>query len=123
MERWEQGYAPAEELEYVGIRYATEVYDMSGELVCDCERAEDAALIVRLHTHQATLVDALRQIAQWTTEAYPAEAFPDQDLAAARSLLAAAGIDLSAIHGQWARHLIGGIGAIAQQALEEERGR
>ena len=59
---WEQGYAPADELPYVGIRYATEVYDMRGELVCDCERAEDAAMIVCLHNNEHLLLDEIARL-------------------------------------------------------------
>jgi hypothetical protein len=64
------------------------------------------------------LRDALHEIAQWALDAYPVEMFPDQDLDRTRQVLDAAGISLSALYGQWAQHLIGGIGGIARGALE-----
>ena len=55
-DRWLQGYALTSELEHVGIRYATEVYDGRDRLICECERPEDAALIVRLRAVLVELV-------------------------------------------------------------------
>lgn len=68
---------------------------------------------------------ALKRISDWATEAYPPESFPDQDLERANEVLAAAGISISAMHGQWARHLIGGIGRIAKDVIRacEPEGR
>ena len=60
---WEQGYAPADELQYVGIRYATEVYDSCGCLVCDCdEQPDDAAQIVREHNTYPSLIAQVERL-------------------------------------------------------------
>lgn len=61
------------------------------------------------------LTDRLDRIRNWC-DAYPIEVFPDQDLEKANSVLAEAGISMSAMHGQWARHIMDGIAAIAGKA-------
>ena len=64
------------------------------------------------------LTEALQKIADWALRAYPVEMFADQDLGKARIILETHGIDYSAMHGQWARHLLGGIGEIAKEAIK-----
>lgn len=62
------------------------------------------------------LRDALLRIEQWAG-AYPAEVFPEQDLAAIDALLRANGYSMSAMHAQWARRILDNIGEIAREAL------
>jgi hypothetical protein len=56
--------------------------------------------------------DALRRISEWAG-AYPNDVFPDVDLKKARAALSEAGIEIGALHATWARHIMQGIGAIA----------
>lgn len=56
--------------------------------------------------------DALRRISEWAG-AYPADVFPEVDLKKARAALADAGIEIGSLHATWARHIMQGIGAIA----------
>jgi hypothetical protein len=105
--------SPYSEEHCKATRIWTRYAGLTGQLA-DSERAKEAA--------EAKLADyreALQRISGWANEAYPAEAFPDQDLRLANEVLAAHGISMSAMHGQWARRLIGGIGEIAKQALAQ----
>lgn len=60
--------------------------------------------------------EALEKILDWAN-AYPADVFPDQDLKKADAVLRAAGISMSAMHGNWGRHITDGIKSIAEGAL------
>lgn len=71
-------------------------------------------------TREERLESALQRIAAWANEAYPVDVFVPQDLKMAGKVLADHGISMSAIHGQWAPHLIGGIGEIARDALNPD---
>lgn len=62
------------------------------------------------------LRDALHQIKQWA-DAYPVEVFNEPDFAKANTALKAAGISMDAMHGTWARHLLGSVSKIATEAL------
>lgn len=65
------------------------------------------------------LVDALMQISQWC-EAYPEDVFTPMDAdkkARAHAALVAADIEPAVLYASWARHLLGGIGKIARDAL------
>ena len=62
--------------------------------------------------------DALRSILAWA-EAYPLAAFPEPDLHKARVALENAGIDMGALHGTWARHLLDGMARYARKGLGE----
>ena len=67
------------------------------------------------------LEDALTKIDQWC-KAYPAEVFrpvSKEKMKEANEALKAIGVDMGAMHAEWARHLIGGIGKIADAALKE----
>ena len=84
---------------------------MSGRILALVERIED-------------LEDALHRIEIWC-DAYPEDMFTPLDpdrIAMAASLLGAHGIDIGRLHAQWARHLLEGIGEIAQTALEPAEG-
>jgi hypothetical protein len=64
---------------------------------------------------------ALEEIRTWC-EAYPTPIFTpltDDDLRVASDGLKTLGIDIGALHAQWARHLLDGIGKIAREALDE----
>jgi hypothetical protein len=63
--------------------------------------------------------DALQSIAAWCS-AYPDDVFPDQDMKKAREVLEANGISIGAMHGQWARHIVKGIGEIASAAIRQQ---
>ncbi len=58
--------------------------------------------------------EALQRIADWA-DAYPLEQFPEQDLKKADQILKQHGISMSAMHGQWARNIVEGIGKIARE--------
>ena len=60
---------------------------------------------------------ALRKIRQWAL-AYPEESFPKPDMEKARKVLSDAGIDIGALHGEWARHIMKGILEITEQGLK-----
>jgi hypothetical protein len=60
--------------------------------------------------------EALNLVLGWS-EAYPVDVFPQQDLTLAEKVLKKAGISMSAMHGNWARHLIENLGKIADAAL------
>ena len=59
--------------------------------------------------------DALRRVSEWAA-AYPADVFPEVDLEKAQATLAAAGINYSALHGTWARHIMTGVAGIVDPA-------
>lgn len=59
--------------------------------------------------------DALRRVSEWAA-AYPADVFPEVDLEKAKAALEAAGIDYSALHGTWARHIMNGVAGIVDPA-------
>jgi len=66
------------------------------------------------------LEDALTQILQWCM-AYPHTMFrpvTDEQLTSAAVVLRGVGIDIGALHAEWARHLLDGIGKIAKEGLE-----
>jgi len=62
------------------------------------------------------LEQALHKISQWS-KAYPLEVFPEPDLVKARALLEAGGITLDSISAHCMRHVIEGVGKIADSAL------
>lgn len=67
------------------------------------------------------LEQALTEILQWSM-AYPMTVFlnlPEDKLEDARQALKSVDIDMGALHAQWARHLVSGIGKIAKEALED----
>ena len=69
------------------------------------------------------LVEALWQIDQWC-KAYPETIFrpiSKEKLAEANDALKAIGVDMGAMHAQWARHLLTGIGGIAEAALAKAK--
>lgn len=66
------------------------------------------------------LQGTIARIRAWC-EAYPIDMFPDQDLKKADEVLKAAGISMSAMHGQWARHIMQGVARIVGAAPEPER--
>jgi len=68
------------------------------------------------------LREALWKIAQWA-RAYPVSMFSEPDLRRAAELLKAGGITLDAVSGTVARHVVEGIGKIANEALEERHER
>ena len=62
------------------------------------------------------LRDRLARIARWC-DAYPEDIFipvSSDDMTRADKLLADAGISMSAMHAQWARHIVKGIAKIAK---------
>ena len=73
------------------------------------------ALLGKAHT-------ALEEIAHWC-EAYPTQVFrplSQSDINRAGAVLEKAGLSISRLHAQWARHLLDGIGRIAHQALDDQ---
>jgi hypothetical protein len=79
-----------------------------------CARAEKA------EAEAARLREALADIEAWTA-AYPTDVFPPVDLAAIRAQIGD-GV-FSRLHGEWARHLLSGIGKKARAALAQEEPR
>jgi hypothetical protein len=71
-----------------------------------------------LEDENANLREALLKIAQWA-KAYPLEVFPEPDWDKARDLLAAGGMTLDRISASNMRHVVEGVGKIAQGALDE----
>ena len=68
------------------------------------------------------LEEALEAVRNWCN-AYPDLIFTpisDDKLLLAGNVLAAKGIDVGALHAQWARHLLSGIKAIVETALQEK---
>jgi hypothetical protein len=66
------------------------------------------------------LKEALLRIQQWA-KAYPVTMFTplsDEDLKNVQRALEAEGIDMGALHGAWARHILNGIGDIIDEALK-----
>jgi hypothetical protein len=73
-----------------------------------------------MHERIHSLEGALREIKQWC-EAYPAPVFipfTEEQIRHTGVLLKEYGIDIGALHGQWARRLLDGIGGIARKALD-----
>lgn len=81
------------------------------------ETAESALTVAVARSEQQQ--DTLTKILQWC-DAYPASVFTDQDLGRANAVLAEAGISMTAMHGQWGRQIMAGIGEIARAALTRE---
>ena len=72
--------------------------------------------------HIEKLEEALQRIQQWA-QAYPVKAFPPvsiEDLRHAQFACKAIGIELAAIHGEWARHILKGIEEITNRALADQ---
>jgi len=66
--------------------------------------------------------EALLRIQQWA-KAYPLRSFPPvsiEDLRHAQFACKALGIDLAAIHGEWARHILKGIEEITNRGLADQ---
>ena len=64
---------------------------------------------------------ALTEIRQWC-EAYPTTVFTPlsrEQLGEAAIVLGEINIDIGALHAEWARHLLDGIGKIAREALDD----
>lgn len=105
----------------LGVSWAYSNY--GGDELKDCRdqltEAAKAALAVMQDSAEwqaiEGLTDRLDRIRAWC-DAYPIEVFPDQDLEKANTVLAEAGISMSAMHGQWARHIMSGIASIAGKA-------
>lgn len=79
--------------------------------------------IVDLAERIEDLEDALVRIEGWC-KAYPVDFFSpltSSQIEVAASLLKAHGIDIGALHAQWARHLLEGIGEMAHTALEQKQ--
>lgn len=87
-------------------------------------RAHARAAIAAIQAHEPEQLEDLQstiaRIRAWC-EAYPINMFPDQDLKKADEVLKAAGISMSAMHGQWARHIMQGVARIVGAAPEPER--
>lgn len=67
------------------------------------------------------LLEALQSIRQWC-EAYPITVFTPlskEQLGEAAIVLGEHNIAIDALHAEWARHLLDGIGKIAREALDE----
>lgn len=67
------------------------------------------------------LREALWKIAQWA-KAYPLTVFPEPDWDRARELLEAGGMTLDRISASNMRHVVEGVGRIAQGALDDADG-
>lgn len=61
------------------------------------------------------LEQALRKIVQWS-KAYPLTVFPEPDFKRAAELLEAGGMTLDAISASNMRHVVEGVGKIAEEA-------
>ena len=64
--------------------------------------------------------DALLRIQQWA-KAYPTKMFTPlsiEDLRHCQFALKAIGIDMGAMHAEWARHILKGIAEITEEALD-----
>lgn len=71
------------------------------------------------------LEKALLRIKQWA-DAYPVRVFRPltiEDLRHANFALKAIGIDMGALHAEWARHILNGISKICSEAMEEKHER
>ncbi|MEY9235457.1 chromosomal replication initiation ATPase DnaA [Bradyrhizobium japonicum] len=86
---------------------------------CELQNRVDHAVSVakRLEDRVEELNGALGKIAQWA-KAYPLDVFPEPDLVKAHALLEAGGITLDSISTHCMRHVIEGVGQIADRALE-----
>lgn len=73
--------------------------------------------LTRLERENDAFREALWQIAQWA-KAYPLKVFPEPDFKKAAELLTAGGITLDAISASNMRHVVEGVGRIAQSALD-----
>lgn len=62
------------------------------------------------------LEEALHKIVQWS-KAYPLTVFPEPDFKKAAKLLEAGGMTLDAISASNMRHVVEGVGKIAEEAL------
>lgn len=92
-----------------------------------CFAKAEAALAAQEYLLQDRLDDAtdrLQRIVQWC-DAYPVDIFtPNREDAneLAAKILAPHGISLSAMHAEWARHILGGIRKIADLARSDADG-
>lgn len=59
---------------------------------------------------------SLLRIRDWA-HAYPAEVFPEPDLARARELLGDA--EMAKLHAAWGRHILAGVGRIVNEGLSD----
>ena len=76
--------------------------------------------LVDLRKRVEGLESALEEIAQWA-DAYPLAIFPEPDFEKAQELLKAGGMTLDAISASNMRHVVEGVGKIADEALAEEK--
>lgn len=76
---------------------------------------ENVKYQIRLHYADA-LAEAMQEIKQWA-EAYPKDVFPAPNLKLADRILKDAGISMTGMNGTFARHLMKGVGKIADAAL------
>lgn len=60
-------------------------------------------------------LQALHRVKQWA-DAYPTYIFPEPDIAAAKAKIGET--EFMRLHAAWARHLLGGIGKIVNEALK-----
>ena len=72
--------------------------------------------IEKLEERIEVLETALNRIYNWSI-AYPLDIFPEPDMKKAREVLRSAGIMIDSITGEVARHIVTGIGEIAEDAL------
>ncbi len=74
----------------------------------------------RLQRENERLSDALQEIADWCG-AYPVTVFTKPDFVLMREVLTENEMPtaLDAAHGTWARHLLDGVGGIANKALKD----
>jgi hypothetical protein len=77
--------------------------------------------LTNLEKENDHLREALWKIAEWA-KAYPLTVFPEPDWDKARDLLAAGGMTLDRISASNMRHVVEGVGKIAQGALDEADG-
>jgi vacuolar-type H+-ATPase subunit I/STV1 len=62
------------------------------------------------------LEDALKKISQWA-DAYPVDIFPEPDMKLVREILEFGGVTLDSVSAYVGRHIVDGIGKIANEAL------
>jgi len=90
------------------------------ELIAEgMERDEVVAEVAQLEQQVERLREALEEIGRWS-EAYPLKIFPEPDFAKAAQLLKDGGMTLDAISASNMRHVVEGVGKIAQQALAQQ---
>ena len=75
----------------------------------------------RLTEERDELLAALERIANWCS-AYPVETFSQERADATLALMKRHGLDPSALHASWARHLLEGIGGDARAAVAKAGG-